>query len=156
MPKLQPVDDTFFTTAPSRFEETFRIARPAAEVWAELASDRPLHWCRVLSIRWTSDRPFAVGTTRLAKVFGGAISIKEHFFNWDEGRRMSFYATSGNLPLFRRLAEDYVVEPDGDAACRFTWRAGIEPTALGRPGGPLNAFVFKTAFADTRKYFSAT
>jgi len=153
VPKLQPVDDAFFSTAPIRAVETFRIARPAAEVWAELTSEKPADWCRVLSIRWTSPRPFAVGTTRRAKVLGGAITIDEHFYRFDEGHRMTFYVTKANVPLFRRLAEDYLVEPDGDDACTFTWQIVAETSTIGKAGTPVNALLFKSIFADTRKHF---
>lgn len=155
MPKLQPADEAFLTTAPAIFRETFQIPRPAAEVWAEITADDALHWCRAISIRWTSPRPFGVGTTRRVKVLGGVLSGDEHFFAWEEGRRKAFQITSANLPVFRRLAEEYVVEPDGDDACRFTWTIATEPSAIGRPGGPLNALLFKSLFSDTRKHFSA-
>jgi hypothetical protein len=60
------------------------------------------------------------------------------------------------VPLFRRLAEDYVVEPDGPGRCRFTWTAAVEPTRLGRAGGPVNGILFRRLFADTRRHFEAT
>ncbi len=155
MPKLQPTDVSFLTSAPKRFSETFQIARPAEQVWAELIGDDPLGWCRGLSITWTSSRPFGVGTTRDAKVLGGAITVHEKFIVWEEGHRKTFVVEQANLPLFNRLAEDYVVEGDGPDRCRFTWTVAIEPSALGTPGGPVNAALFKSFFADTRKHFGA-
>jgi hypothetical protein len=153
--RLEPVEESFFGTAPSRYSDTFAIARPAAEVWGELVSDRPLAWCRVLSIHWTSGRPFGVGATRQARVLGGVVKVDEHFFIWEEGRRHAFYGTDANVPVFRRLAEDYLVEPDGPDRCRFTWTVAIEPTPLGRPGGAVNGVMFKRLFAETRRHFSA-
>lgn len=155
MPVLQPVDELFFDSAPTRFSQTWSIARPAAQVWSELVGAQPLHWCKGLSIAWTSPRPFAVGTRRQATVLGGVIKVQEYFFVWEEGRRYAFYATEANLPLFERLAEDYVVEPDGPDRCRFTWSVGIEPSALGKPGGPVNSLLFSRFFADTGRYFDA-
>lgn len=155
MPKTQPADEAFLTSAPAIYRETFAIARPAAEVWAELVADDALHWCRLVSTRWTSERPFGVGTTRRASVLG-LLTVREHYFLWEDGHRHAFYATGANLPLFRRLAEDYVVEPDGDDACRFTWTIAVEPSLAGRAGTPLNGLIFRSLFADTRKHFSAT
>lgn len=155
MPKLQPVDESFFTSAPTRFSETWSIPRPAEQVWAELTGDRPLHWCRGLNINWTSARPFAVGTTRRVKAMG-LLRVDEYFFIWEEGRRYAFYGTEMNLPLFKSLAEDYIVEPDGADRCRFTWNIGIEPTTAGKPGKPVNALLFKNFFKDTAKYFNAS
>jgi len=37
--KLEPVDETFFDTAPRRYVETFEIGLPATDVWAELVAD---------------------------------------------------------------------------------------------------------------------
>lgn len=153
---LEPADEGFLTSAPARYCETFTIARPAEEVWRELVSDKPLDWCRALSISWTSPRPFAVGTTRQATVLRGAMKVQEHFFIWEEGHRHAFYVTEANLPVFRRLAEDYVVEPAGPDHCRFTWTLALEPTLLGRLGGPVNGLLFKSLFADTRRHFNAT
>jgi Polyketide cyclase / dehydrase and lipid transport len=153
--KLEPVDEGFLTSAPTRYCAAFAIARPAEEVWRELVSERPLHWCRGLSVHWTSERPFGVGTSRQAKVLGGAVALQERFFIWEEGRRYTFYATEANVPVFRRVLEDYVVEPDGPGKCRFTWTVALEPSSLGRLGGPVNRLIFKSLFADTRGYFNA-
>jgi carbon monoxide dehydrogenase subunit G len=153
--RLEPVEEPFLDTAPVRYSDTFRIARPAEEVWGELTSEKPLDWCRALSVRWTSERPFAVGSTREAKVLGGAMKVQEHFFIWEEGRRYTFYVTEANAPAFRRIAEDYLVEPEGPDSCRFTWTIALEPTPLGRLGGPLNGLVFKSLFVDTRRHFNA-
>ncbi len=152
---LEPVDESFFASAPERYSDTFAIARPAEAVWADLVSDTPLAWVRGLSLSWTSTRPFAVGTTRRAASLGGAIKLKERYFIWEDAHRQAFYVTEANLPLFKHFAEDYVVEPDGADRCRFTWTFAIEPTALGRPGAPLNGFIFRRMFAETRKHYSA-
>jgi Polyketide cyclase / dehydrase and lipid transport len=156
MPSLQPVDESYFDSAPQRFAHTWSIAQPAEAVWAELVGPRPLHWCRGLSIRWTSAPPFGVGSTRQAKVLGGAITAHEYFFIWEEGRRYAFYFTRANVPVFANVAEDYVVEPDGADRCRFTWRVGLTPSAVGKPGAPLNKLLFGRFFADTGRHFSAT
>jgi hypothetical protein len=155
MPALQPVDASFLDTAPTRFAQTWAVDRPASEVWAELVGDRPLAWCRGLAVTWTSPRPFGVGTTRQAAVLG-ALKVQEHFFIWEEGHRYTFYVTSANVPLFTSLAEDYIVEPTGPGSCAFTWKIGIAPSALGKPGGPVNSALFKSFFKDTTKHFAGT
>ncbi len=155
MPTLEPVDESFFASAPERYSDTFAIARSAETVWADLVSDTPLAWCRGLSLSWTSERPFGVGTTRRAASLGGAIKLKERYFIWEDAHRQAFYVTHANLPLFKRFAEDYVVEPDGADRCRFTWTFAIEPTALGRPGAPLNGFTFRRMFGETRRHYGA-
>ena len=155
--KLQPADAAFLETAPKRYVETFDIPRPAAEVWAELTRDGALDFCRMLGgARWTSPRPFGVGTTRTMKVAPGLLVVDETFFRWEEGRRKSFYVHAASLPLFRRLAEDYLVEEVSPGACRFTWTLAGEPSTLGRPGAPVNAWIARSIIADMRRHFGAT
>jgi hypothetical protein len=148
------VDESFFETAPVKLVGVFDIARPAAEVWAEITEDNPLSWCRILKrIDWTSPRPFGVGTTRTARALGGTMVIDEIFFRWEEGRRKSFHVVEASVPMFRSLAEDYLVEPTGDDSCRFTWTVAIEP----RPGmgllTPGNKALLGTLFRDTRRHY---
>ncbi len=156
MPTLTTVGEEFLTTAPYRYTRRWRIERPAEQVWAELVGDAPLHWCRGLDIGWTSARPFGVGTTRQAKVLGGAITVQELFFAWEEGRRHAFGVTHANLPLFSALAEDYVVDPAGPGACEFEWTIAVEPSTIGKAGVPVNGLLFRSFFADTTRYFGAT
>lgn len=153
MSKPAPVDEQFFTTAPSRFSRTWSIDRPASAVWADLVADKPLAWCRGLSANWTSPRPFGVGTTRQAKVLGGVLTVQEEFFVWEEGRRCAFYVTRANAPLFEGLAEDYVVDPDGPDRCTFTWSVAVAPSTLGKAGAPVTTLLFTSFFADTGRHY---
>ena len=154
--KLQPVDETFFDSAPKRFAETFEINRPAGEVWDELVEDGALSFCRSLKgAKWTSPRPFGVGTTRTMPALYGALVVEERYFLWEEGRRQSFYAERTSLPMFRRFAEDYVVEGTSPTTCRFTWVIALDPSPAARPGGPVNAAIVKGLFKDTRRHFAA-
>ena len=150
----QPVDESFFDTAPVRLSEAFDIPRPAAQVWTDLTSDRPLAWCRLLqSVTWTSPRPFGVGTTRTVRSLRGASVIKEHFFRWEEGRRKSFFVLEESFPLFRRFAEDYLVEPTSETSCRFTWTIAYEPRPAARIANPGNRLLLGTLLGDTRKRY---
>jgi hypothetical protein len=154
--KAQPVDESFFESAPFVMAETFAIARPAAQVWAELTADDALHWCKLVGrLEWTSPRPFGVGTTRTISALGGANVLHERFFRWEEGRRKSFYVIEASAPLFRRFAEDYLVEPDGDAACRFTWTIAGDPKLPGALADPVNRRLLGSLFRDTRRHYGA-
>ena len=152
--ELKPADESFLDSAPQRFAETFDIARPASEVWAELVADGALSFCRSLrGARWTSPRPFGVGTTRDMPALFGALVVEERYFRWEEGRRQSFYVERASMPLFRRFAEDYLVEETSPDSSRLTWTIAMEPSPLGRPGGPLNSLIVKGLFKDTRRHF---
>lgn len=152
----EPVDDSFFDAAPVRLSDTFAISRPAGAVWEELTSDNPLSWCRILnSVEWTSPRPFGVGTTRTVRSLAGTNVLRERYFIWEEGRRQAFYVVQASAPMFRRFAEDYVIEPIADGSCRFTWTIAYEPKPAARLSGPVNRMLLRTLFNDTRKHYRA-
>ncbi len=150
MPRTQPIDLSFFDSAPQIYAEEWEVGVSAAQFWPDLV-DNPLHWCRGLKIRWTSPRPFGVGTTRHVGVLG-VIQADENFFVWDEGERFAFHFTRTNLPLFRRFGEYYEVQPTGPDSCRFIWKLAGEPTLIGRTGGLLTTAIFTSLFRDTSRY----
>ena len=125
--QLEPADADFIETAPHVFTYQKRFAAPPDKVWEQLTSDTSLAaWGpAVTRVTWTSSRPFGIGTTRDVVTPGGA-TMRERFFRWEEGRRKSFAVYESTVPLFKRFAEDYVVEPDGDDTL-FTWVVAIEP-----------------------------
>ena len=154
--RLAPVDATFFDSAPLLVRDSMLVQRPAAHVWDELARDHALEWCRILDrVEWRSTRPFGVGTKRFAKSLKGLVNLDELFFRWEEGRRMSFYVERTNSPLFRRFAEDYLVEPVGAESCTFTWTVAVEPRALARPRAAHNRRLLGTLHTDARHHFGA-
>jgi hypothetical protein len=83
-----------------------------------------------------------------------AVVLHERFFRWEEGSRKSFYLLESSVPLFRRFAEDYLVEPSGENSCRFTWKIAIEPRAAVRPADPVNRMLLSTLFSDTRRHYA--
>ncbi|HEY1057094.1 MAG TPA: SRPBCC family protein [Limnobacter sp.] len=128
---LRPVtDESFFDTAPIRFTYVMNLAASADEVWAGLVADRPLSWCKALTVQYTSPRPFGVGTRREVGAQFNLVRMKERFFIWDdEARRHAFYVEKANVPLLSQFAEDYQVTPT-EQGCQFVWRFAM----AGRPG----------------------
>jgi hypothetical protein len=124
---LEPADDEFLASAPHVFRYQKRFTATPEQVWEQLTSDVSLAaWGpSIKKVTWTSPRPFGVGTTREVAAPGGS-TMRERYFRWDEGKSHAFYAYESSLPLFRRFAEDYTVEPGGDATL-FTWVVAIEP-----------------------------
>ncbi|MCZ0726704.1 SRPBCC family protein [Mycolicibacterium iranicum] len=155
---LKPADAGFFTSAPHVFRYVKHFDATPAQVWESLQSDESLAaWgSAVGSVTWTSSRPFGVGTTREVGV--GPALLREQFFDWTDGSGYSFFVTEANVPLFRRFAEDYRVEPEGTGT-RFTWVVAIEPVGALKLPFKVLAPVLKTAFgraaADGQKYFAA-
>lgn len=153
---LSPCDASFFDTAPQRHVHTMDLPVPAGRVWEGLAGDAPLSWCRMLSGgRYTSARPYGVGTTREITA-GRLLRLREQFLLWEEGRRHAFWVTQANMPLFRRFAEDYLVEPT-PTGCRFTWTFAYESApALAHPGKVArlpNEALFRSLVHDTKRHF---
>lgn len=72
-----------------------------------------------------------------------------------EGRRQSFYAVEASTPVFRRLAEDHLLEPSSETTCRYTRTIALEPRAAARLATPINRAIFGTLFRDTRKHYGA-
>jgi hypothetical protein len=124
---LESADADFFESAPHVFTYQKRFAAPPAQVWEQLTSDESITaWGpSTKEVNWTSPRPFGIGTTREVVAFAGA-AMRERFFRWEEGSRHSFASYESTLPLFKRFAEDYIVEADG-ADTLFTWVVAIEP-----------------------------
>lgn len=148
---LAPADEEFLTAAPQRYSFSKELPSPAQQVWAVLAGDEPLDFVRGLTVRWTSPAPHGVGATR--KAFGafGAIRFDERYFIWEDGRRTAFTVERSNVPLFRRFAEDYVVEPTA-GGCRFTWVFAVEPRGP-RPVAAANGAVQRALFAQLARDF---
>jgi Polyketide cyclase / dehydrase and lipid transport len=154
--KCGEAGEEFLDSAPARLRASFEIARPAAEVWADLTGEHPLAYCRVIDdISWTSPRPFGVGTTRTATALKGANILRERYFRWEEGSRHSFAVEETTSPLFRRFAEDYLVEPTGDSSCRYTWTIAYEPRSAAVLLNPVNKRLLATLFTDTAKFYGA-
>ncbi|OBG22477.1 polyketide cyclase [Mycolicibacterium celeriflavum] len=157
---LAPADADFLVSAPHVFRYEKRFAAAPEQVWESMVSDDSLAaWGpSVKSVTWTSPRPFGVGTTREAVPAGGA-TLRERYFRWDEGHQNSFYVYESTLPLFKRFAEDYIVEADGGHT-RFTWVVAIEPKkAMSLPVkvlSPLLKAGLERIPRDGQKYFAAT
>jgi Polyketide cyclase / dehydrase and lipid transport len=157
---LEPADDDFIASAAHIFRYQKRFAAPPEKVWESLCSDASLTgWSSSLrDLVWTSPRPFGVGTTREVQPLAGP-RVRERYYRWDEGRSHAFYVYEATMPLFRRFAEDYIVEPDGDGSL-FTWVVAVEPKrALALPFKAI-APVMKAGFgripSDGQKYFART
>ena len=150
-------DEDLIHQASRRVGLSVDVARPAHAVWESLTADDPMSsYCRIISrIDWTSPRPFAVGTTRTVRVLGGLFVFDESYVRWEEARRKVFVCVRMNLPLIRRFAEDYLVEPMGPGRSRFTWTAVWEPTALGRPLDPVTHALFGSLVPDIRRHFAS-
>jgi hypothetical protein len=155
---VEPADESIFETAQFVHRYPVDLPVPPEQVWASLTSDESMGaWqLPVRSLTWTSPRPFGVGTTREVILSGNSLGIRERFFRWDEGKRMSFAMTECSRPLLRRFAEDYIVE-DRPGGSRFTWTIATDPAPkarlLFRVSDPLNSVFYRAVPRAAKRYF---
>ncbi len=149
--ELRPVEAGFLDTAPWRWVNTAEIAVPAAKVFAafEDGESWPVWFKGIKKVTWTSPKPFGVGTTRTVVL--DTLTVQEHFFRWEPGRRVSFYMTTITLPLVQALAEDYLLEDNSSGGCRFTYTVAAQPTLGARVLGPALRWNFGRMFAGAAK-----
>ncbi|MEU2001230.1 SRPBCC family protein [Rhodococcus sp. NPDC019627] len=124
---LAAADDEFLQTARFRIVHVVYLSTDPAHVWSVLtAHDALVSWSRLITASdWTSHRPFGIGTTRTVTLGHGAAALRERFYRWEEGRRITFTAESASRPGIRRFAEDISLDahPDGT---RLTWTFAVE------------------------------
>jgi hypothetical protein len=157
---LQPVDESFFRTAPVVHRYPVKLPVPPERVWESISSDESLSAWRGLHVprlTWTSPRPFGVDATREVVLPLSAMTVRERFFRWDEGKGYSFYVYETNRPGIKRFAEDYVIEPDG-AGTLFTWTIALEAHPPMAPVmkllSPVNKQAFGQVARSAKSYFA--
>lgn len=153
--RLTPADDAFLGTAAHRYTHVVDIPAPVESVWDALTADDALvSWSPVITAaRWTSARPFGVGTTREVTL-GGFLTLAERFYRWDEHSRMTFTVDTASVPGLRRFAEDLTLLPLGTGT-RLIWTFALEGTGLLRPlllaASPVNRIVTRTIATGTTR-----
>ncbi|WP_431781879.1 SRPBCC family protein [Streptomyces chumphonensis] len=142
---IEEADDSLFATASLHHARSVEVPYSAEETWAALTGDEVSSWTKGMKrLTWTSPRPFGVGTTREIEL-GGGFLLRERFYRWEEGRRKTFCAVETTRPIFRRLVEDYVVEPT-ETGSRFSWRWAAD---LNPPYSFFKGTLDRLAFAPT-------
>lgn len=130
---LTPADDDFLRSAPAITTQVLDVPVPAATLWAALAADDAVvSWgLGATGCRWTGGKPYGVGTVREVTV-AGVVTVREEFYRWDEGKRMTFFVAESTRPGIRRMAEDYLVEETATGS-RLTWTVALEVAHLAGP-----------------------
>jgi carbon monoxide dehydrogenase subunit G len=151
---VDPVDDSFFDSAPLVVEVAVDLDATPTEVWAALGSDEMWSWLPVLDrLRWTTPRPHGEGATRIVRV-ARLFEIEERFYRWEDERRATFHVVSSTRPVIDAFAEDFRLAPQGSGT-RLTWTVAAAPKlARGRNLGwlaPLAAPGNKLAIGGIRK-----
>lgn len=154
---LEPVDAEFFVCAPHIFRYQKRFAATPEEVWESLISDASAAaWGHLIKeVSWTSPRPLGAGATREAAALG--TRTRERYFRWDAGHGYSMFVYESTAPLFKRYAEDFILQPDDDATL-FDWTVAIEPkpafALLFKALSPVFRLLFGRIARDGQSYFA--
>jgi hypothetical protein len=122
---LQPAD---FDSAQEQFVTVVNIPCSAKNLFSifEDADSWPKWVPGIGGVQWTSEKPFAVGTTRTVFFWGG-MEVYEEFGAWEDDRKMAFTFTGITQPVWTCFGELYEVEPQGENDCQLTWTVAYTP-----------------------------
>jgi uncharacterized protein YndB with AHSA1/START domain len=135
------VDLGFLESAPLKFVNEVEINASPEQVFKvfEDGESWPKWFKDIIKVVWTSPEPFGVGTTRTVTL--KTMTVYEHFFVWDPGKRFTFYFTATSVPLFHAFCEDYRLEPTDNGKTRFTYIVAYEPRLLLKLAGPIGRWI---------------
>lgn len=128
--------------AATRHVHVVDLAAPPAAVWSALtAHDALVSWSPLITgVEWSTPRPFGVGTTRVVTLGPGLVSLRERFYRWEEGKRMTFSVDAVTRPMFTTFGEDLRLDETLDGT-RLTWTFAYTGVPALRQamklGGPL-------------------
>ena len=154
MQRLRPVELDFLANAPIRLEFAEPVHAPVEAVFAAISAD-PSTWSWFPGIdegRYESAAPHGVGSTRFVRM--GEWEYRETMLAWDPPRRWAYRVDETTGPEFAALAEDWVIEPDGDDA-RVSWTFAVDAAELALPPASLRE-VIGPVFAEAMRELSAS
>jgi hypothetical protein len=134
VPTFEPVDHTFFDTAPVIVRTSVLVAAPRDRVFAAIASD-PAGWGGWFpgidgSGHWAIAGPPGVGSVRVIRAF--RLQLEECVIAWDVDERFAFRvnkAGAAGALMGKAFAEDYHLS-DASEGTRLDWTVAFRP-ALG-------------------------
>jgi hypothetical protein len=142
---LEPIDDSFFDTAPTVVPVVVELPNAPEQVWEALGSDEMWSWAPVIDqLTWLTPRPLAEGCVRRLRLAHLA-TLEEEFYRWEAPHRATFRVTKVSRKLFSGLAEDFVLDPLPGGGTKLTWTMAIAPT-LALPGFMKPALAKGNAF----------
>jgi uncharacterized protein YndB with AHSA1/START domain len=143
---VEPSDVHFLSRAPFEFNNEAVIAAPPERVFEIFATgERQAEWFKdFVEQKWTSSEPHGVGATREVEL--KMLRVKERFFTWEQGKRLSFSIDAITLPIVAQMAEDLQFEPSGKGSTWLRWRAVYTPAPLMRIVHPVARTIFGKMF----------
>jgi uncharacterized protein YndB with AHSA1/START domain len=122
-------DLSYYDHAPVKFR--YEVELPVTPAVLFDVFEDPTSWPRwapgIGSVEWTSAKPYAVGTTRTVRFWGG-MEVYEEFLAYERGKHMAFRFNGASQLVFAAFGEQYTVTDLGDGRCRLVWQVSYEPT----------------------------
>jgi hypothetical protein len=132
MYECKKVDISYFNTAKNRFKAVVEIDSTPEKIFACFEdADSWKKWAPpITDVKWTSPKPFGMGTTRTVSMIAGLVG-DEVFIAWDYPKRMAFCFTHCSHKMVESFAEDYLVTPLDNGKTRLEWTMGITNKGIG-------------------------
>ena len=136
MARLREEDLSFVERAPVVVRAEVTVPASPEAVWPAFAEAAAwLEWFSGMKeARYTSARPYGVGSTRTVVVMG--LRADETILAFDPGKCFAFRVDGANLPVLHALVEVVTFEASG-AGTRIVYRQALEPKPWFRPLVPL-------------------
>lgn len=135
--RVRPADVTFAASAKKQF--TYDVAVPGSGAAAFRAVTEPEllgRWLPdVKSPKWLTSAPHGVGSVREVRVAG--IAVHEKVLVWEPGERFVFCIVRANVPLLRRMVEDFRMTRMESGGTRVQWTIAYQPQLMLAPLEPL-------------------
>jgi Polyketide cyclase / dehydrase and lipid transport len=138
VPAFEPVELSFFDTAPRVVHRQAHIDAPRERVFAAVAAD-PAGWGRWFpgfsdDGRWETPPPHGVTSIRTVRSLG--VRFTETILAWDENERWAFRVDSASFPMAKAFAEDYRFSDD-ESGSMVSWTVAMTPGLALRLVSPL-------------------
>lgn len=130
MYQYQPIDLSYFDTAPIRLDDHLDVDFPVASIWPIFADNKA--WEEFTSgikeATWTSEPPVHPGSTRRVQLTGmaGHGVVDEVFFDWQPNQQFAFYMSEGTSKMLVAYGEFWSVEDLGDGRTRLRLRTAFQ------------------------------
>jgi len=142
-----PSELSYVDTAPFRLANVVTVSAPPERIFDLFATgERQEEWFKdFVGIRWTSQEPHEVGSTREIKL--KALKVKERFLAWDRGKRLTFSIDAITLPIVTAMLEDLRFEPlDEGRSTKLVWHVYYTPALAMKPVHAVARVVFERMF----------
>jgi len=124
MPSHPVTGPEWITNAPILVEQRIEIDAPPSAVWAHIANHEawPEWFTELDSVERVGDGE-GVGSGRTVKI--KVLTLTEEFTAWEPDRHFAFAVIKSPIPFLAKMAEEVVLEPNGDGTT-VTYRQGLE------------------------------